>query len=257
MAVLTLEHASNTQQRQPASGWSVFWAMSAIVLHAMLQPSFTGYFWNRKTFEGSLWPHRSSPFVCLVDMVADIYTGVQVIRNQGFTNSDGDTRSGRNGAMTRLALFGLGVVPQAIKLFSIEGIPYTQATAAMYLLPSTTSVVVSLIVPSPEEELQALADLDSNDSDGWWTLGNVQRATFLFGWMPHLAGIYMIWYGVVLKIGLSAPEDFVNAAQWISTFVVLAATVYFIQQGLFILVGRKSPVSVVDVLMYFIMLSSS
>jgi hypothetical protein len=239
MPAVTMDHASETHQPQPVSGWSVFWAMSAIVLHAMLQPSFTGYFWSSKTFEGSLWPQRSSPFVCVVDMVADIYTGVQAVRKRGSAGIDGETRSGRNGAMTRLALFSLGVIPQAIKIFSMKGLSYTHALAAMYLLPSTVSLMVSFIVPSPERELQALADLDEH---GWATRGNLKQATSLFGFVPHLAGTYLIWYGVVPKIGLSADENLANAADWVSMVVVFAAAAYFVQQMLFILVGRRSPV---------------
>lgn len=103
---------------QEASGFSIFWALLAIIFNCMLQSSPTGYLWHGDAFEGSLWPHRSSPLVCLLDIVADIWMAVQRFRKGGPSSPQQDGDAVKPAVLSKLALFLLGVVPQAVSSIS-------------------------------------------------------------------------------------------------------------------------------------------
>ena len=87
-------HFVAATDQTPVSGWSILWAVLAIITHSMLQVSFTGQSWSGDSFEGSLSPHRSSPPVCLFDAVAD------------FRNPSGD-EEGQNTSKTKSIRTGL------------------------------------------------------------------------------------------------------------------------------------------------------
>lgn len=234
----TVGHVDEIPPQQTASGWSIFWALLAIVSNAMLQVSFTGYLWNGSTFQGSLWPHRSSPFVCLVDAAADIYVGFQALRKHDPSHRERETTSVRDGALTRLALFCLGVMPQAIKLFSMQGIPITQAIAAMFMLSSTVSLICSLTLESPQQELQKrLASLNGSEQDA------LQLTVYVFGWCPHLVGIFILWYGLVDKVGFAAPADITEVVRWLGFIIMALAAVYTVQHTVLTLLNKRTLVS--------------
>jgi hypothetical protein len=204
------EHENHVTFEQQASGWSIFWALLAIVSHAMLQPSFTGYLFHGNTFEKSLWPHRSSPFICVIDAAADFHMSFEALYRPTAASTDEEVRSGRNSALTRIALFVLGVLPQAIKLFSMQGIAMTQAVAAVFFLSSAISLMRSLIVGDPENYVQRVLQSLSSQSEF-----SLKVMTVAVGWLPHAIGVYLLWYGWVDHIGISAPAEIRNAAQWI------------------------------------------
>ena len=237
----SVPQVDNVQHHESVSGWSVFWALLAIVSNAMLQPSFTGYLWNGNAFEGSLWPHRSSPFVCLIDMAADIFVAFQAWRSHGHSHEEGETGSARTGALTKLALFLIGVMPQAIKLLSMQGIPVTQAIAAMYLLSSATNLICSLTISQPQREIQKL--LESLTASGLRSKRSIQRTTCIVGWGPHLFYIFLLWYSLADKVGFAAPADIENVSEWVCEVVAFLAVLYFTQYALCIMFEEKPLVS--------------
>jgi hypothetical protein len=235
------EHENHAYVQQPASGWSIFWALLAIVSSAMLQPSFTGYLFHGNAFEGSLWPHRSSPFVCLVDATADVYMSIQALHSPAISHTDGEARPGRNNALTRVALFSLGVIPQAIKIFSMQGIAMTQAIAAAFFLSSTTSLIRSLIVGDPEKDVQTL--LQNLNQPGGQSQSSLKVMTVILGWLPHAIGVYVLWYGLVEQMGISAPADIRNAVHWMSRIYTTLFLLCFLQHIIFGLFRRRPLVS--------------
>lgn len=146
-------HVTSTVSGQQASGRSVFWALATIVTGAMLQPSFAGQYWSRETFRDLFWPHRSSPSVCLVDGVADIWIMYDQRLNPEKYRSDGNKRAEPTTVVMRLVIFVLGVMPQAIKLFSMRGIPVTQALAATFLVPLIANMTRALYLQAPYDGL--------------------------------------------------------------------------------------------------------
>lgn len=246
----------NVQHQQTVSGVSVFWALFAIVSHAMLQPSFTGYLWNDKAFEGSLWPHRSSPFVCLVDTGAEIFMTFRALRNHDSVRDESKPSTVRNGALTKVALFCFGAMPQALKLFSMRGIPLTQAIAAMFLLASAVSLIRSLMVDARQNEIKELLESYESEegspqqeveqqlkSDDSVERSLVKAIIVIFGWVPHLVGLFLLWRGLVNKVGFAAPADLANAVDWVHEISLLLAALYIIQHSIFMLMDKKPPVS--------------
>ncbi|KAI0469763.1 hypothetical protein GGR56DRAFT_661833 [Xylariaceae sp. FL0804] len=165
---------------QAASGPSIFWALAAIVANAMLQPSFCSYIWEGDTTTTSaassssewlVWPHRSLPTVCLLDTAAEVWILVEKYglprgwRGDAGPREDAEPREdGEEGdevekarpldIIFRLALFVLGVLPQAIGLFATRGVPGSQVLAAIYLAASLVSMAraadqVGKLSPSP------------------------------------------------------------------------------------------------------------
>lgn len=241
-----VEIASETTEHglpsETVSGWSVFWAMVALVSHAMLQTSFTGYLWNGNLFKGSLWPHRSSPSICLIDGIADAYLIIRSIFIRSPDAGNDEKGVGVNGVLTKLALFFLGVVPQAVKLFSMKGIPITQAVAGMYLLPSTLGLIRSLMCDSPEIGIQQLHESLAQGKS--WSEAILKAALAITGWLPHIVGAFFLWYGFVDRIGFSASQDVVNAFAWLSLFLNIFILFFILLNIGFVLVkNRRSPVS--------------
>lgn len=229
---------------EAVSEWAVLWAMISIVFYAMIQVSFTGYLWNDQASQGSLWPHRSSPFVCLTDGYADTY----LIFRKLFTSHGAarDTENEeepmrQNGALTKLALFSLGVLPQAIKLFTMRGIFATQVIAAMYLVPSVLGLFRSLISTDPAGDIDKFLE---SLTESTVSFRKAFRAwTVICGGLPHLIGSYVLWYRLADRVGFSASRDVVNAVDWIHVCFVLVCMLYLAHHMIYASLLKKSPVS--------------
>ena len=250
-------HATNTTAHAPlvhsphqqeASGWSIFWALTAIVVNSMLQVSFTGYIWNGDAFEGSLWPHRSSPFICLLDAAADVWIGIRALSKSGADTSGGVDHDDKNedtvrpGILTKLALFFLGVVPQAIKLFSMKGIPATQTIAAMFMVSTAFNMIRTLWSKSPEKGILEL--IDHLKKPGPRELINTKVWTFFLGWFVHGIGMFLLWQEICPKIGIGVPQEVSDVIAIVVTTALLTSTLYCLQHTIFGLLDKKAPVSV-------------
>ena len=191
-----------------ASSQSVLFSLLALGLYAMTQPSILGPYSSGSYV---LVPHRSSPFVCLLDSLVLIASGFCRARRLVLQRSQQrradrqnealrDTqdiegaarRQGRSSpwmlqediqdnlevqlslpnpaALTlKVTMFLLGVLPQALKLFAIQGIPFTQVLAALFLSSSLISSAASIIGikfsdPGLREVLNDLHDAKANAS---------------------------------------------------------------------------------------------
>ena len=152
---------------KPVSWQSAFWSLVALALNAMTQNST----FDRKFPSGVLFPARSSPLVCAADALEALLR-LLAYRRAGASVPDaarlvvresmwqpprsrvaaGDNRGGEaahdsnDGEQPESPLtlgnqyppahtvvFVLGVLPQAVKLFSMRGIPWTQVWGGMYL----------------------------------------------------------------------------------------------------------------------------
>ena len=245
---------------QQASGFSIFWALLAIIFNCMLQSSPTGYLWNGDVFEGSLWPHRSSPLVCWIDTVADVWMAVQRFRNGNPSPPDQDSHAIKPGILTKLALFCLGVVPQAvsspalvlsrttltcyqqqIKLFSMRGISWTQTIAAVFFLSSTVNLLRTLCIRSPQADISSL--VGTLESSAWQLCRNARVVTCIIAGTFHIVGMFALWYTLADSIGLDAPKHVANPVNWIVQVSLLVSNFYLIQHVFFIVIDMKTPVS--------------
>lgn len=223
--------------QQQASGQSIFWAMAAIVLNAMLQPSFTGYVWSGDSFIDLLWPHRSSPFVCLVDAAADIWIIVQSV-----WKLDADYRNDEPAKPTavaiRIAIFVLGVVPQAIKLFSMRGVPATQAIAAGFLFSSLVSMARTLRIDGGYHDLSRLIDRSNLDGRSF----PPKVVTFVLGWAAHATGMFLTWYWISGEARIKTSGDVVSIIDWFTTIFIAVSLLYITQHTIFMLMDKKPPI---------------
>ena len=143
------------QFQQQVSGKSAFWALAALALSAVAQPSINGYIWSGNLFEESLSPHRSSPFICVTDAAVEIMQIAQITRNRP-SRDQSLVAAKPTALMVKLTIFTLGVLPQVIKLFSMRGIATTQAIATAYLLSSTISFVRGLYGDAANKDMEIL-----------------------------------------------------------------------------------------------------
>lgn len=174
-----MEDNQNPTSNQ-VSGNSVFWALVALALNAMTGPSYIGYLgFNSGTADWPLDPLRLSPVFCGADIVMDIYffifpvkaddTTTNSLPGQDAVDGDSDTLTDPvlagdhhpevptilpTGSFLKMVAFFLGVLPQAIKLFSMRGIVGTQISAAVLfaapLIRTLTSRSPSNFAARPE-----------------------------------------------------------------------------------------------------------
>ncbi|KPI46094.1 uncharacterized protein AB675_465 [Cyphellophora attinorum] len=241
MVPRSLDNAAVTSIPPELSCWSILWALAAVVTHCMLQPSFNSYFWNSTAFEGSLSPHRSSPFICLADSAVDIYL---LFRPRSDASSI-EHKSSKHGVLTRLALYLLGVLPQSLKILSARGIPITQAIVAAFLLSSTVSLVCSLMLDSHDERLRDFASNLKGPEEPVLGLFSPKARASLLGlivFVGHVIGIIMVFHHHKDLIGFDAPQDVQNAFQWIVDTGSIVYLAYTLQNTAFIVVGKRSPI---------------
>ncbi|KAK6428268.1 hypothetical protein LTR95_015588, partial [Oleoguttula sp. CCFEE 5521] len=235
-----LEPPGWANQQHEASGQSLFWALASIVLNAMLQPSFTGYLWSGDLFDNTLWPHRSSPFVCAIDALADVYIMVDKSCNPA-QYSDKVEHVSPTILTTRLATFVIGVLPQAIKLFSSTGVPITQALAAVYLFATMTSMARTLYLGAPVADLKLLVEREEARPKE----GN-RRRRYSFdliapaGSISHLVALCYVWTKIfdVTHINTTS-QDINNSIGWVVLSISLLWSTYALQHFLSYMAVQK------------------
>lgn len=172
-----------------ASGNSIFWALVALALNAMTEPSRLGIFFRSRSGHATATnsnpgfdPLRSSPVLCAAETVLDMFffivepkpkrtpmgsgTGTDATPNTPITTEPQPVAGGQSpdgqsdpGLATadyaqpntddtvssrptlKVVAFFLGVLPQAIKLFSMGGIAGTQICAAVFFAASVTRAI--------------------------------------------------------------------------------------------------------------------
>ena len=170
----TIANASSLEQSNQVSPQSALFGILALGLYAMTQPSVLGQQFSESN---ALRPYRSSPFLCILDTLILITSGACHIKERlllylhgrqadrqnealedaetdAFYNTSSDMslllppktdESATSSASSptvltmRVFIFVLGVAPQAIKLRAMQGIPFTQACAALFLVSSLVS----------------------------------------------------------------------------------------------------------------------
>lgn len=144
----------------PTVSWqSAFWALVPPALNSMTQPCgrVCGYSARFRIYL------RSSPVTCAVDTL-DVFMRISTLWLSGipfrkscytvkanrFDESDfqheGLQALGKR-AWERWILFGLGTLPQVIKLLSMNGIPLTQALGMTYLFSFLVFELLFILTP--------------------------------------------------------------------------------------------------------------
>lgn len=270
-----------TPEVNQASGNSIFWALVALALNAMTEPSRIGILFQRgpgttTNFNPGFDPLRSSPVVCAAETILDIFfftvepkpqtttsnTGTNVTPNAPNStelrplaggqnpevlsdpalatthhpqpNTD-DTISSRS--MLKVLAFLLGVLPQAIKLFSMRGIIGTQICAATFLAASVTRAISCKSSSHFAASIDNLKDTNTYASVLWVLL---MLFTYVAHWVVYIWIYFRIVVGHLNNAAAAASyrpgNILLDLATWAKafylTFVLLAC--------LFNLVWRRS-----------------
>ena len=272
----TAASMSATVTANEVSPQSIVFGLLALVLYAMTQPSILS---GRSPRLGVLIPHRSSPFLCLIDtvvlMTSGIYGLMELLRRKWslrwagmrhqtphdleerraiyktdkagcsseyeFSDRELADSHPRPRARTfKLLIFVLVVIPQAMRLFSMQGIAYTQAWAAVFFVSSLVSSVAELTgVEFSNPPLGSL--IESLQHPGRAPLSNRARRYgakgsklitvlfFVFCAICYVVVVSWVWYQVATSVRFSGGRlvhllNFINLVVlllcWIRTSVL-------------------------------------
>ncbi|KAM3417677.1 hypothetical protein BST61_g5913 [Cercospora zeina] len=227
--------ASDPQQ---VTGQTLFWALVPLALNVMGQgsPSAKMIFDSGYLGEGSMVPHLSSPIFVVADCILDIVaifqafcstpaeaTSAEAISAEATSEEEVSNADSSKSQLTvgnisvRLLLVLFGVLPQAIRLFAMKGIPVVQALAVVFLAGSIARMVAIFAFRYKP---------DSHRKAHEWILSmpagkEIVRDVLL---LCHAVICCIIWYRIaqVPYLDLSdAMENIKNLCSWISVILTL------------------------------------
>ena len=164
--------------------------------------------YDRDFPSGVLFPARSSPLVCATDalevflrLIGYMYAGAsapaaarRVVQKRIWqppqsiavaTAADQPLTLGDQHPQAHIVLFVLGVLPQAIKLFGMRGIPWTQVCGGLYLSSFLVIAGVSALARRAERGTDTFWEwaLDERTMEEWnivsfWVVGMVQAGVW-------------------------------------------------------------------------------
>lgn len=219
-----------TAEVNEASGNSIFWALVALALNAMTEPSRIGGFLRSRSGPGTATnsspgfdPLRSSPALCAAEILLDIFFFEPVLqstpsRTDATPNTPNTTEhrlveGGQNpdqvpdaalettphaernkvntvssGHTLKIIAFFLGVLPQAIKLFSMKGIVGTQICATMFLAASVVRAISWKSSSHFATSIEILGNLELYPGS--------RLILFLFTFAAHYIGYIWIYFNI-------------------------------------------------------------
>ncbi|KAF4953304.1 hypothetical protein FGADI_6070 [Fusarium gaditjirri] len=200
--------SSDSQSPPEVTGPTAFWILASLASAAAAQPSG-----NRRRdndfFGGNVDIIRSIPAVCLIDSIFDLFVLARGISR--FLSSHNSTQQTRRnsptatGKVIRLVLTIFTVLPQTIKVFSLQGVPATQICAFIFSFANITKLLVSIYGWEPEGILQEKDDSTSTDV----LLSSVLQAPFEF-W---------IWFNISQQASFKLSTQLENLCEWAAMLV--------------------------------------
>lgn len=179
----------NDDGTQQVSGPFVFWAIIALALNAMGQTSISTdlAYGTDHLFSGGLTPQLSSPIICAMDVVIEsgllltcLWKKLWLVIRATISGAASKatlsvTEAGHAPAIhelvgIRAVLFVFAVLPPAVKVFSMSGVPVTQAIVATYLAAPLLRTASLLVGDEMNRQKEALFALCRPDSVGEQTL---------------------------------------------------------------------------------------
>jgi hypothetical protein len=203
--------ASAALAPQQVSGQSAFWILVTLALAAVTQPSIASRREMRRTLASDIDVLRSFPATCLFDGIIDL---IALGRAMGDTYRLWRAPLTTNVVTAKLTMWMLAVLPQAIKVFSMRGIPVTQCCAGLYFFAATTKIMVDFSCLEMdgyypgygEDELGTTRMLIMLPISIIISLGQVAFETLIWCQITHLAPI-------------SKPQLVQNIGEWVSLVV--------------------------------------
>ncbi|KAL6922986.1 hypothetical protein FSST1_000260 [Fusarium sambucinum] len=138
-----------SQAPDEVSGQATFWILITLATAAIIQPSSRIRRKGRDVFDGNIDLLRCIPAVCFLDSIADLVSlGSAFYRAFSTPKPMQNTRRRVFPKMStfivKLALSTVTVLPQTIKVASLQGVPATQACSFLFFIATTTRLVVDV-----------------------------------------------------------------------------------------------------------------
>ncbi|KAI1063759.1 hypothetical protein LB506_005462 [Fusarium annulatum] len=200
--------SNDSQSPAEVTGPTAFWILASLASAAAAQPSG-----NRRRdndlFGGNVDIVRSIPAVCLIDSIFDLFVLARGI-SRFLSSENSSPQIRRNspkatGLVIRLALTIFTVLPQTIKVFSLQGVPATQICAFIFFFANITKLLVSICGWEPEGSLHDKDDLTSTDV----LLSSFLQAPFEF-W---------IWFNISRQASFKLSTGLENVCDWAAMVV--------------------------------------
>ena len=255
-----IAHASHTvappslsQPSQNLVSWqSAFLGLVPLALNAMTQPSGLDKPFSQSSL---LFPSRSSPFVCLADAL-EVLVLVLIHISHGKTLRHAALEVNWQRARSRLGQdvteledspaekhpipFGIlfiATLLQAIKLFGMQGLPWTTLWAGLYLFSYVVLAMVGFLAPKDWRDSPPEMVIETpTGRPTWWKLENLSKA-LLYGSL----GVHFICCCWVLDRVIGFVPDGEPASRAMSAAAVGPYVVYTILIGLIIAAVTFTP----------------
>ncbi|KAH6980217.1 hypothetical protein EDB82DRAFT_510383 [Fusarium venenatum] len=215
-----------SQAPDEVSGQAAFWILVTLATAAIIQPSARSRRKGRDVFDSNIDLLRCIPAVCFLDSIADLVSLGNAIYRAFSTPKP--TQNARRRVfpkmstfIVKLALSTVTVLPQTIKVASLQGVPATQACAFLFFIATTTRLVVDVC------GLEA----DSNYTNA--------RDKALSLSIPALVALFLqlpfevwIWYNISFSATLNLSTNMENVCSWLT---IICIAVLFMQPLIWIL----------------------
>ncbi|KAF5018092.1 hypothetical protein F66182_9945 [Fusarium sp. NRRL 66182] len=204
----------SAQSPQEVSGQAAFWILATLAVAAVTQPSTSSQKRDRTLFDGNIDLFRCIPAVCLLDAVVDLVILGGAIRGLFFIPQPAQqirrhVLPAARILTVKLALSIFAVLPQTIKVFSLQGVPATQFCASLYFFAAVTKLVVDLCGLGADEHPPA-----TQDSDGSMDF------LVLFALFLQTPFEVCVWYNISLSAPVQLPTSVENFCAWSATICV-------------------------------------
>lgn len=216
-----------TANKSEVSGQAALWGLVTLALSAMTGPSLLASYLYPDSSELSMMPYRSSPIFSLLDALSEtLYLYACIPSDQASKAPSSHTRQHPAHATShspvaftlKLVVLVIGVLPQAIKLFGMTGIPITQTCAAMFLASIALGIVGSVISRDGSSRTESL--VKGLRLRGWSDM-DLQKGRLTLCWLMrllmllHVVICCVLWDMIADAIALPNSEALNKAADYL------------------------------------------
>ncbi|OBS19996.1 hypothetical protein FPOA_11718 [Fusarium poae] len=224
--VIMSDETSASKAPDEVSGQAAFWILITLATAAIVQPSARSRRKGRDVFDGTIDLLRCIPAVCFLDSIADLVSLATAIYRAFSTPKPTQNTRRRvfpkaSTFIVKLALSTVTVLPQTIKVASLQGVPATQACAFLFFIATTTRLVVDFC------GLEANSNY-TNARDRALSLSIPAMLALLL----QLPFEVWIWYNISFSATLNLSTNMENLCSWLT---IICIAVLFTQPLIWIL----------------------
>ena len=213
MASVNATEISSLTISNEVSWQSALWGLVALALGSMTQRSGGDIYASAE----SLSPARSSPFVCMADMVVVILWIVKgrklgidvrsILRWQreelGLTRKSADQEGKQEVPVIPICLYVLGALPQGVKILGMSNVPWTKTWATILLVAWVFELIVGSYAGIPSAAPESA--FDERKAATRTLLVRISRVIYRLAFAVHVVTWVWImcsfcWDEIVIKV---------------------------------------------------------